>query len=538
MNDLRGLLDGEFECSPRAPCRLALVHHSFRSVSTSEGVERQRFAAHFPALGLLNLAHSLRVDAARGLLALPEIRYFDQEAYASDDALFDELHSWLSGSPRPILAATAYTTTVARLESSLARFDPTRFLIVVGGAHASLAPDVEHTHIVVRGEGGLALRHIVDTFYAPGFGSGPEARGLLFRLDGTETKRPVAFDRSVEELPPPGFAFDLLPRDARAPIYATNFTRMLGRKPQIYVCTQSCRARCTFCSTYLIHGKTVARPVRRIEEDLEHIIHELGHDSLEFHDDDLFQHPELHDLLDVLRGLGIPWFCYGRVDPLDESLARRLALAGCRRVFLGVESMDQRTLDYFRKETTVEQNRSAIEALAGNGIGPIAGFLIGAPHHTVESILADLDDYLSLPLFGINCTILSPDPGTVEFRRARSRHPELKAALGGEHGRRVMPDPARYGSQSPFGLPSVCDHLDKATLNELQLLIDASFYLRSPIWKGLTAGRSATQVRTVRMYYDHLLAEISGLRPSHPELSARADSLRKQAATASQAFVA
>lgn len=538
MNDLRSLLDGEFECSPRAPCRLALVHHSFRAVSTSEGVERQRFAAHFPALGLLNLAHSLRVAAARGLLTLPEIRYFDQEAYASDDALHDALHVWLSGSPRPILAATAYTSTFAHLESSLARFDPTRVLIVLGGPHVSLAPDIEQAHIVVRGEGGLVLRHIIDKFYTPEFGSGPEARGLLFRLDGEETKQPVAFDQSLAELPSPGFAFDLLPRDEHAPVYATNFTRMLGVRPQVYVCTQSCRARCTFCSTYLIHGKTVARPIRKIEEDLEHIVHELGHDSLEFHDDDLFQHPELHDLLEVLRQLGIPWFCYGRVDPLEESLARRLARAGCRRIFLGVESMDQRTLDYFRKETTVEQNRSAIEVLARNGIGPIAGFLIGAPHHTVESILADLDAYLSLPLMGINCTILSPDPGTVEFRRARSRQPQLKAALGGAHGRRLIPDPARYGSQSPFGLPSVCDHVDKATLNELQLLIDASFYLRSNIWKGLTAGRNPTQVETVRMYYDHLLAELNRLRPGHPELSARAESLRKQAASAPQAFVA
>src|SRR5260370_34097076 len=99
---------------------------------------------------------------------------------------------------------------------------------------------------------------------------------------------------------------------------------MIGMRPQIYICTKSCQARCTFCSTYLIHGKAVARPVKLIREDLYYLIRELGHDSIEFHDDDLLQHPEFPELLALLRELGVPWFCYARVDNITEVVAQRM----------------------------------------------------------------------------------------------------------------------------------------------------------------------------------------------------------------------
>ncbi|MGH3853343.1 MAG: B12-binding domain-containing radical SAM protein [Pseudonocardiaceae bacterium] len=423
MHDLSLLRDGDaFSLSPSVPARIALVHHSFRTVSVRRGQTRQRFAAHFPALGLLSIAQSLRVEGERGRFDPPEMRYFDQEVYPDEQQMADAIESWLAPSGRRIVAASSYTSTVDRLEEFLGRFDPSRYLIVVGGAHASLAPDIKNTHFVVRGEGAAAFRHILTTFLSPRFGEGSEAAGVCYQLDGCEVVRRQAFDRSIEELPPPVFAYDLLPDQVTyGQVYATNFTRMLGQCPQVYICTQSCAARCTFCSTYLIHGRHVARSPDLVARDIDHLVRTLGHDSLEFHDDDLMQHPELGKLLDVLGNIGVPWFCYARVERIDQATARRLATAGCRRVFLGIETMRQANLDYFNKQTTVAQNRTAVEHLAAVGIGVVAGFIIGSPDDTVASILFDLGEFLSLPLFAINCSILSPDPGTAEFRRARRR---------------------------------------------------------------------------------------------------------------------
>lgn len=435
-------------------------------------------SSHFPGLGLLNLALSLEVDQRQGRLACrPDIRYFDEESHLDFDAFVAEIGAWLAGAQRPILGMSAYTWTIAELESFLERFDHTAVLRVVGGPHATLAPDVGPAHIVVRGEGGAAIRHIVNAFGTPSFGEGHDAKGISFQRGGRYTISKPAYDRSLERLPSPAFAYSLVPSSWPRPFYSAGLKRIIGDRPQIYICTQSCRARCTFCSTYLIHGRAVARPVHLVAEDLRVLVRELGHDSIEFHDDDLLQHPEFDGLLDVVGRLGVPWFCYGRVSTITADVATAMGAAGCARIFLGVESMEQATLDYFNKQTTVEQNRAATEALAGAGVGVVAGLILGAPHHTVAGILDDLERFLALPLLFLNVSVLSPDPSTIEFRRARKRLASFPAVS--PHGLRVIPDPDRFGEEAPYGLPTVCDEVPKAALNELADYAEIAFALRA-----------------------------------------------------------
>jgi anaerobic magnesium-protoporphyrin IX monomethyl ester cyclase len=370
------------------------------------------------------------------------------------------------------------------------------------------------------------------TFFNGCSRSSEQARGLNFKLDGKKITSPPAFDRSIETLPPPGFAFDLLPQESELnQIYATNFKRMLGRKPMIYICTQSCRSRCTFCSTYLIHGKTVARPINKVAADLNHLIKVCGFDSIEFHDD-LFQHPNFAGLLKVMRSLGVPWFCYGRAEAITRSNAREMVASGCKRVFLGLESMNQKVLDYFNKQTLVSQNHAAVEALASAGIGVLAGFIIGAPHHTVDGILTELDEFLKMPLLGINVSILSPDPGTLEFNRARKLNSEFQYVSQGRNGNlRLIPDTNRFGKNIPIGLPSVCNNVSKKDLNDLVKLIEVEFYLRADIQRRLRLNLYPDQLQIVEEFLAYQRYQVIQLHTSmlsgslHPLIAGRVNSL-------------
>jgi hypothetical protein len=465
------------------------------------------FDTHFPGLGLLNLAHSLRCDLERGAVPPFEVAFFDEEAFETADELIETMKSWLGTARRRIVAASTYTVSIQSLQAILERFEPHTYLIVVGGAHASTAPDIDGAHLSVRGEGGAAMRHVLSHFLTSEFGTGEEAKAISFACDRRVVSGSPAFDRSIQKLPSPGFAYDLLPPESEVR-YATGFLRWLGHRPQLYVCTQSCRARCTFCSTYLIHGRAVARPLHLVEQDLEYLVHVKGHDSLEFHDDDLMQHPELDGILKVLERLRVPWFCYARVDIISPQLAAALSAAGCRRVFLGIESMNQDKLDYFNKCTTVEGNVRAVKALAEEDIGTIAGFIVGAPDDDVDSVLSDLDTYLDLPLFALGVSVLSPDAGTVEFLRARKSNlfeGQADDIFGGDQRmRRVAPDPERWGSDAPYGLPTVCENLSKTQLNILRQLALCEFYFRPNIWAGLTSSGDASQVAAVRSWYQAL----------------------------------
>ncbi|MFB8182167.1 B12-binding domain-containing radical SAM protein [Streptomyces sp. NPDC055966] len=510
MYTLETLLEGgHFAADPEAGTRIAFIHRSFRSVGLSRGLEESFFKAHFPALGLLNLAQAVRTAAAEGRIPPVEVRYFDEDAHPHEVAFREAISDWLDGSARPVIAASSYTGTIDRLEDFLGSFAADRYLVMVGGAHASVAPDIDNVHMTVRGEGAPALLHVLSTFGTPSFGQGAGTRGLHYRTEDRQVVSPPCFDRSLQEAKGPAFAYDLLPPQVvESPVYATNFTRMLGDRPQLYICTQSCRGRCTFCSTYLIHGRTVARPLRLVRNDLEDMVRTTGCDSVEFHDDDLTQHPEFDELVEVMGELGLPWFCYLRVDGMSAERARRMAAAGCRRAFVGLESMDQAVLDYYNKQVTVEQNRSAIAALAEAGINCVTGFIIGAPQHTVEKVVHEMEEFLNLPLYAMSCTILSPDPATVEFVRAK------KAGHYGDEvvrrGRmlRLVPNVEKYGLASPVGLPTVCEGIGKADLNRLQAVVDARFYFREHVWQALTAGRTAEQVQVVSDYYRHLLRRL------------------------------
>ncbi|MEC4016375.1 B12-binding domain-containing radical SAM protein [Streptomyces sp. H27-D2] len=463
------------------PPRLALVHHGFRANQIGFADARQdRFTDRYASLGLLNLARSAQADFEQHRIPYsPEMKYFDEDHYLDDARMAEAIEQWLRPAKARFVLVSLYSLAFERTAKMLALLDPAETCVVIGGAHPTMAPQATFAHLVVRGEGGSALRHILNELLQPGFGQGPEARGICYTRGGESHIGPPAFDRSLATIPAPAFRYDLT-RDPEHGIerVRVRWWKALGSRPQIYICTQSCRARCSFCSTYVIHGNLVSRPVSLVSADLDHVIGELGHNSIEFHDDDLLQHDELDDLLADLGTRGVPWSCNARAEFLDEGIADKLYRAGCRKVFLGIESMNQRTLDYYRKKTTVEMNRKAARSLDAAGIGVISGFIIGAPHDTVDSIVEDIDRMVELPLLFLSAAILTPDIGTAEFSRAKKRIP-LLGALGDDGSKmNIRPRPDLFGSATPYGLPTVCEAVPKEQLNELYALANCEFFLR------------------------------------------------------------
>ncbi len=505
MLDLSLLRDhGNFSVTAGPP-RFALVHHGFRTTQV-EIMDRRRskFSPRYASLGLLNLARSLQVDFENGRIPYaPELRYFDEDCYEDDDDMARALAEWLRPAKARFILAGIYTLAVERTAALLTRMDPTAFCIVAGGAHPTVAPQVDYAHIVVRGEGGVALRHIVNNLLQPSFGEGPEARGICFQLDGNPKTSGPAFDNSLASIPPPAFAFELCqPQAGLSEPLRERWWKAVGNSAQIYICTQSCRARCTFCSTYLIHGRLVSRPVDFIRADLDYMVDEFGHDCIHFQDDDLLQHEQFDQLMDLLAARGVAWTCNARSEFITAALARQMFAAGCRRVFLGVESLDQRSLDYYRKATTVAMNQVAVRELDAAGIAVVCGFIIGAPHDTLESSLADIDRVLALPVYFLSASILTPDVGTVEYLRARKTIPALR--LLGDEGSHVniKPRPEIFGTAPPYGMPTVCDALSKEELNELYELACCEFFLRETAFERIKGYTPPERMNEVLAWYE------------------------------------
>jgi anaerobic magnesium-protoporphyrin IX monomethyl ester cyclase len=111
------------------------------------------------------------------------------------------------------------------------------------------------------------------------------------------------------------------------------------------------------------------------------------------------------------------WSCLSRVTGMDAGTAAVMKEAGCRRVYLGMESGSQETLDRMNKRTTVEDGVNAVHLYRDAGIEVAAFFMVGYPGETVDAVEATFRFSLSLPLDYISFNVPFPLPGSPLFRR-------------------------------------------------------------------------------------------------------------------------
>ncbi|MCK7501531.1 MAG: radical SAM protein [Comamonadaceae bacterium] len=90
----------------------------------------------------------------------------------------------------------------------------------------------------------------------------------------------------------------------------------------------------------------------------------------------------------IERDLGVLWGINTRVTDIlrDEKLLPMFRKAGLIHVSLGTEAAAQLKLDRFNKETTIAQNKKAIQLLKDAGIVAEAQFIVGLENETAETL--------------------------------------------------------------------------------------------------------------------------------------------------------
>jgi len=90
-------------------------------------------------------------------------------------------------------------------------------------------------------------------------------------------------------------------------------------------------------------------------------------------------------LLEVLPNLGIDWEAYSRANVIKEKeIVDNLEAARCKLLFIGFESMSDRTLRLMNKRVSSAQNERAHTLLEGSGVDLRTSFMVGYPGETPE----------------------------------------------------------------------------------------------------------------------------------------------------------
>ncbi|MBF4510615.1 MAG: cobalamin-dependent protein [Aeromicrobium sp.] len=260
----------------------------------------------------------------------------------------------------------------------------------IGGVHAHfmyeevLTRDGDAVDFVFRGEGEVTLPE-----WARCMDAGDDLAqvpGIAFVQDGevvATATRPFVAD--LDTLPT---AWDLTDWDLYRfyPLPDTNLA--------LVSTSRGCDQACTFCSQQAFWCQTWrARDPERVVDEIAMLKETYGVGVVMFSDETpTLDEARWRRILDLLieRDLDMHILMETRVDDIlrDEAIMPLYRAAGVRHVYVGVERTDQDSLDMFKKNTTVEQGRRAIELLKEQDIITETSMVLGLPDDTPEIIEA------------------------------------------------------------------------------------------------------------------------------------------------------
>jgi radical SAM superfamily enzyme YgiQ (UPF0313 family) len=270
--------------------------------------------------------------------------------------------------------------------------------MIVGGPHASIALDniPDFVDYIVQGEGERAIIDIVE---------------------GKEKERIIRRKRieNLDILPfQPWDVFSKLSYDYTCP--------WLDEKPVFTMNTsRGCPFNCAFCSVSSIWGKGYTFfGVERIIDEINFLIKNFGAKAIYFREDNFtMNHKRTISFCEEIlkRKIDIYWACETRVDSLnEEEMVRLMANAGCKAVYLGVESGSQRILDILNKGITIKQIERAVSLCEKYKIRTYCSLIAGIPGETYTDYLLTLKLMEKLNPYSYNFNVFVGIPNSPLYR--------------------------------------------------------------------------------------------------------------------------
>jgi anaerobic magnesium-protoporphyrin IX monomethyl ester cyclase len=340
-----------------------------------------------PRLGLPIIAATLKSHGHDVLVYNPTMAPIDwEDVYTSD----------LVG----LSSTTSTASTAYQFADELrARGIP----VIIGGSHVTFMAEeaLGHADYVARGEGGEELMlELIEAL--DGSRRLEDVGGLSFRQDGETVDNPLR-ERCID--------LDTLP--------FPDLSLLVGneRLQTMPIMTSwGCPFACNFCSVTAMFGRKYRfRSAESVIAELE----DKRPRRIFFYDDNMAADKKrLKRLLTMMveRNLVIPWSAQVRTDVVrDPELLDLMRRTGCELVYLGLESVNQATLDGYEKSQTVEDIERAIKVLHDFGIKSHGMFVLGADTDTVQTVRDTVTFAIKNKIDTVMLNILTPLPGTPQF---------------------------------------------------------------------------------------------------------------------------
>uniref|UniRef100_UPI00404A64FB B12-binding domain-containing radical SAM protein n=1 Tax=Flavobacterium sp. TaxID=239 RepID=UPI00404A64FB len=285
---------------------------------------------------------------------------------------------------------------------------------VFGGAHPTFFKDfIEESEIdyLVRGEGEETMKEIMDRI------DKNESFKDIPNLSYSENNKKI--HNPLRNLSP---NLDDYPFPDRS-LY-NDLNKFGDRKVRNVITSRGCPFHCTFCfedamrDMYKGKGKYVRiRGVDRAIEECKRLLAETNAEIIYFADDVFGMKKQwLYEFLEVYKKeVNVEFICLVRADIVasDDLYANKLAEAGCKSVFFGIESGNEQLRNkVLNKQLTDNQILKAAKLLHDAGIKFRTYNIVGLPDETLEDAFSTVELNIKIKADYPWCSIFSPFPGT------------------------------------------------------------------------------------------------------------------------------
>ena len=182
---------------------------------------------------------------------------------------------------------------------------------------------------------------------------------------------------------------------------------------------RGCPFKCSFCTIINVQGNAMRG---RTPDDIEALIkRNQAQDMRGFFitDDNFARHPRWEEIVDRIISLKKKKrvTLMIQTDTMSYRIPRfvdKLARAGCRRIFIGMESVNPDNLKACGKpQNRIHEYRTMLQAWRDASVVTHAGYIIGFPGDTYDSIMRDVERLKQeLPIEFVVFFMMTPLPGS------------------------------------------------------------------------------------------------------------------------------
>jgi radical SAM superfamily enzyme YgiQ (UPF0313 family) len=194
-----------------------------------------------------------------------------------------------------------------------------------------------------------------------------------------------------------------------------------------FITSRGCPFNCAFCASQAMWKRKVRfRSIKNIIKEMKFLIEKYDITEFRLADDNLVSNPKrCLKFCKAIKPLNIIWRCSIRAESITPKIAKAMYESGCREISPGIESGDQRVLDYLNKRTSLQKMKIGCKNAQDERLKVRALFMIGTPGEQVDTPEKNRDYIHLLKPDALTLSTFLPLPGTPIFHNPKQFNCEI-----------------------------------------------------------------------------------------------------------------